>query len=649
MSLDAEDIAEFERAVTDLLAAVNDDTDLLAERLETSFNVLSESGLPVDEMSRRARRIVSRFASISGIEQAVAAAARPAAPAVRTAAVAELPPEWQRAAYTETSSLESLPREERALGAEPARAVPTSAEVPPQDDPADVWRTVLLLGDRDEVEPNAQLLRSRNFKSIKVTSLGQLPDLHDESCCGIVIHRGWWRQFESPEAMVSFVRRQLDFASIPNYRIDSEGLGDGALALVNALNQFDASTRSRVVTSLGSVVGDADFARFDNVASLLKSADDAHIVVEGLADSERRLLASAIALFEGEERGRLATRATDLIISPLIDGRSNARVFRIRSESGASLFVAKIDALARLQEEVARARTIAPPGPAPAMAYYSLAGTAVLIQRLFTNLDAPLEGAPSLRERLATRSAWERGRRAAGQEPLLSDLEKGLDRLISLVQELNIPNGEGVGVYCWTKVEPLSHLADLGIHWKIETDDGDFDPAELLGWVEAKVSELGDTCLVHGDLHAGNVLMIDDRTPRLIDFAAAGGGHPCFDLVRLSSAIAYSTLRPVANEHRLREFFDRAHVKGATPDKLADEFPDLIANSGARLAARALSLTREAAYEALGSEEDDAEGHYLAMVYLIGAQTLTMDDYQGAAVRAALGAVHPRLATLAGN
>jgi thiamine kinase-like enzyme len=75
-------------------------------------------------------------------------------------------------------------------------------------------------------------------------------------------------------------------------------------------------------------------------------------------------------------------------------------------------------------------------------------------------------------------------------------------------------------------IEPLENLEALGVRWRLDADDGQFDPRGVLPWVLAILDELNGSCLVHGDLHAGNELLLDDRTPHLIDFAYAGDGHP---------------------------------------------------------------------------------------------------------------------------
>jgi hypothetical protein len=88
-------------------------------------------------------------------------------------------------------------------------------------------------------------------------------------------------------------------------------------------------------------------------------------------------------------------------------------------------------------------------------------------------------------------------------------------------------------------------------------------------------------------------------------------------------------MRPLDDEPTLRTFFAKVHLDGATVETLVAEFPDLLAGVGSRLASHALCLAREAALGAL-ADRGRAEIECLAMVYLVGLQSLTMDEFQGA-------------------
>lgn len=80
-------------------------------------------------------------------------------------------------------------------------------------------------------------------------------------------------------------------------------------------------------------------------------------------------------------------------------------------------------------------------------------------------------------------------------------------------------------------------------------------------------------------------------------------------------------------------------MDGATPAELAAEFPDVVPGGSAALAIECACEVRAAAFELM--EPTEAWTQYVAMTYLIAAQSLTMYEFQAATVRAALGALHP--------
>jgi len=89
----------------------------------------------------------------------------------------------------------------------------------------------------------------------------------------------------------------------------------------------------------------------------------------------------------------------------------------------------------------------------------------------------------------------------------------------------------------------------------------------------------------------------------------------------------------------MRELFVRLHVEGDSATQLETDFPDIVASGSAKVAIETLCATRTAAFELLPAE--DAKEQYLAMTYLIAAQSLTMYEFQAATARATLAAIHP--------
>lgn len=639
MAFADDDLRSFEQALSALLDAVKEDPASTGDLIEEAFAELSSSDLPLDEVSRRARRIADGLPDEHAVRRASATAARRSSPAVRAAVVGSLPAGMQRIVYeTGVSEVGVEAGFEGAKSAAPERGQPERTGRG-ADRSADA-RTVWLLGDRDRFESTARLLESYDFHPIHLQDPDHLTLVEEEGCCGVAIDDSWWRQLEDPRDVVAFMQRQLDRSNVPVYRIDTSGLGESeGSAFEELLITYGSGTRSRVQTGPGAALGTTDITRLEDTAELLDLATSSVVRLEGLSDVESRLIAAAIAMFGEEIRG-YEKSVGELVMVPVTDGTSGARVYRIRNADAEAVYIAKLDEVAKLRAEMALARAAAPQDDDVVMEVYSLGGRAVLLQRLVPNLDDPWKGAPSLRERLHDRAAFERGREGL-VEPLVEDLEVGIDRLVAAVERVRARPAEGLACNCWTGTEPLAALASHGVRWEIDSGERVFNPAELLPQVSAKLRESETERVVHGDLHAGNVLMLDDRTPKLIDFASAGSGHPCFDLVRLSSFLAYSSIRPVCEESRLREFFQRVHVDGADRAAVEAEFPDLLASNLSRLAGKTLVDCRLGALAQDGGARGETD--YLAMVYLVAAQSLTMDHFQSVVVRATLGAIDPPL------
>lgn len=174
------------------------------------------------------------------------------------------------------------------------------------------------------------------------------------------------------------------------------------------------------------------------------------------------------------------TRARDIKVGALTDGRSGARVFRIVVPEAEVGFVAKFDDVGRLSDEYATARLVMPATQPLAVEIYALRGAAVLLQRLVTDNDEPLRGAPSFAERIEARGAWERGRRR-NPEPLPTDLLQGVDRVLRTLKQIPAQAAGSVTSRCWMRVEPLDELAGQGVTFRIDSSSGPFDLREDSG------------------------------------------------------------------------------------------------------------------------------------------------------------------------
>ncbi|MGD9736478.1 MAG: phosphotransferase family protein [Solirubrobacterales bacterium] len=632
MSLLSTDVAAFEAAARERIAALLA-AGLDAATLHALFAELESSALSAYEVSRRAARLLTLLPPEA--DPALAAIAAEAAPPIRNALIARLPPELQRRAY------EGGAPEPAALAPTPSpRQTPTTPAATPED-----WHTVLLLGGAHEVGRNARLLENRDIKPVRVADLAAFDELAGEQICGFVVYASWWRQFSTPQSLLAFVEGQLASSNLLYLKLDYSGLGDAAGDLTAFIESLDPEQRNRIAEAQDPQLTDADLVRLCAAADFLAVADRAAVGIEGIDHGDRRLLAAALASFAVAKQLPRFQSAEELSIRPITEGRSGARVLAVRSGAFRVLVIAKLDCLENLRDELLRARQTMPAAwtAAGEIRLYSLQGRGVLLQRLLDQLDRPEEGAPSLCERLRAAERWEVGR--LGPEPQLADFCLAVDRLVEKLGQLNRPAAETESPTTgWMDARTLGVLAGRGVRWQIESEVGDFDPAEHLELAEQILASHSDNCIVHGDMHGGNLLLRDERTPDLIDFATAGSGHPCFDLVRISSAIAYEFLRLLEGEERQRAFFVRLHIDGADEADLRAEFPDLLAGIGSGVALRALTRCRSAALASLAGDPGEDHRQYLAMVYLVAAQSLTVADLQEGVVRSALAAVGPALA-----
>jgi Phosphotransferase enzyme family len=645
VSLASGDVVAFERTARERVQElVNSGVD--NEGLRALLKELEGSSLPGFEVARRAGRIAALLPA--GAAAPLATIAAESNREIRSALVEALPPQFQRSVYRAPSStpIEASSNKEAAESQSQASANGASdphAE-PESEKGADDWRTVLLLGGARETAANAQLLESRGMTPVRVSNLEILEALLEEPICGLVIYGSWWNQFGTAEAVVDFVRAQIAHSNLVFTKIDFRHLEAAETPLAAVIDELDDEVRSRVSCSDGPGLTLPDLTTLEGISNSLRGAWQVQVGVEGIDDTDRQLLAAAVSAFARTKHLSRRNTEENLSIRPIHEGRSGADVLVVRSAAYGLVVVAKLDKLSGLQDELDRARQAIPSTwlTAGELCLYSLRGRGALLQRLLVDLDSPQDGAPSLRERLQHCTAWERGRPGV-PKPEVGELLLGIDRLIEKVITLNRPAEDQSDSLGWMDADPLLHLASSDIRWHVGDSGSGFDPtihlnraAEILGALEGKR-------VVHGDLHSGNALMLDTRTPDLIDFALAGSGHPCFDLVRISSAIAYEFLRQLDGETHLCAFFGRLHIDGANESELKAEFPDLVVGVGAEVAVHTLVACRTAALKVVDGGEGEALRQYLAMVYLIAAQSLMIEEFQEGLIRTALAAVGPAL------
>lgn len=641
MSLGSADVVAFEstarQRVDELIAKGID-----SEGLRVLLKEFEDSSLPGFEVARRAARLASFLPPAASPPLAVAAAE--SSREIRSALVGILPPDYQQEAYRPEPATSPLVPAPATVMEPESTDLTTGVLEAEEEDEADRWHGVLLLGTAQESAANTRLLENRGIKAVRVSTLEALEKAGDDGICGLIIYASWWNQFDGADAIVQFSRSRIARSNLLYTKIEFNNLGEAEVPLGELIQDLDDEVKARVNCSAEAGLTALDLQALEATATSLRAAWRVRVGVEGIGDADRQLLAAAIAAFGRAKHLPRSRDPEQLSIRPIHEGRSGADVLAVRSEAYQLIVVAKLDELPALEAELDRARRTMPARwlTAGELCLYSLGGRGVLLQRLLGDLDSPEEGAPSLRDRLRDCAAWENGRQGI-PEPDLSELNQGLDRLVEKVIELNRTAGDEPASRGWMDAKPLERLAEFDVRWQVGEAGNEFDPTKHLNRAKEILEAHQGRKVIHGDLHAGNTLMPDTRTPDLIDFAMAGSGHPCFDLVRISSAVAYGFLRQLDGETQFRAFFERLHIGGGTESELKAEFPGLLTGIGGQVALHALVICRAAALEAAGSEADEALSQYLAMVYLIAAQSLIIEDLQEGIVRSALAAIGPAL------
>jgi hypothetical protein len=230
-----------------------------------------------------------------------------------------------------------------------------------------------------------------------------------------------------------------------------------------------------------------------------------------------------------------------------------------RSRSGTADFTSiilpthtKVDDIGRLSDEMNRFRRYVQRWDTalnPQLHYHD--GTSLIIFGLVESPESPGRPAPTLEETLETTFYCEHYSTYAG--PSEADIKELINRAIRKLKKLNSQPSDGA---CPPKTfltcETYETLLHNGITWSIQdSGEGRDRVFDLVTIAQTRVAALRDKVTVHGDVQLRNILVRDGREPHFIDYANCGPGHPCFDLVRLESAVLFYCFRINSHEDEL--------------------------------------------------------------------------------------------------
>lgn len=630
----------FERALDDCRRRWKSmsDPERLVDTIELLGRLSVTKPLGPSEMSRRCRICVETVGLPDVQLRELASSLSKFPPAVRQAVTSALPPPLRRLVYS-SQPQEASPAPALVSSPAPSRAGKDEAATNAQSDEPRRASNVILLGTLADHEENVLTLKKHDFSPLRATTIDRLKVWLDHDVCGIVVARSWWSSVPQAERE-GILFRIVSHSTFAWLKIDSQDLP----VTSQRLDELLLETRHAVPTMGECVCHDGwrlsghDITALKNARKLLTGAESVRLCPADIQETQALVLAGAAIKQVAQRNAAGPFRVNRVDTSLIPGGRSQAKIIRLAPDDDGTPFVAKVDDVERLREEMQRFRRYAQRWDAslnPCLHFHS--GISLILFGLVESPDKPGQPAPTLEETLETMFYCEHW--GDYQGPSEDDLRELIKRTIKKLQRLNSQPGDGMHKpLAFLQIEPYRTLRTQGHEWKIGHSDGSdgsiFDYEER---ASVKVAELEDRSIVHGDVQLRNILVRDGREPHFIDYAYCGPGHPCLDLARLESAILFFCGRMNGDE---REFgsvlFDV--LDGKTEEDVKRKHPSFCTTRTNRLAIFTSLACRAAAFELLGSI-DRGEDDWLAMKYVISCQSLFMISMQSGVVRAQLSAL----------
>jgi hypothetical protein len=634
----------FEASVRWLVGSRANAAEPLADVLVRAIRCLDDAlSLGPKERDRRLTYILGQMAPDDATLAVVARWAQAGALRSKNAILLSLPPHLRQSLYREAPGPEGLrtgdpPAAPRISVLSVAHPVPVGDG---EEDHESESRAALLLGTDDEHASNITLLAKHSFATPRCETEAQLQDLLRTPLCGIVVGGSWWKQF-APSAHEDALKRLCGISSLLWLRIDVEYLDAEVARNLPAIQRsvctMDPSSATFCHAS-GCKLTEADVGTLSQAAAVLRVAAVSSFHPAEISAAESMLLRAAAAKHLRGHHPGADVRLHLLKTSFFANGRSEAKIVFVQPGDGGAPFVVKLGPLAPLKDEMERFRQFVErwdDQTRPELHFHD--GVGAIVFRLIDAADSPGAPAPTLRERIEKMMNAELG--SWGEVPPDEEnLTRAMDRVVARLAALNAQKQRAkVNNYGWMS-DSVGNIVRTGVTWQIAGSGGAaLDVAALAAAAADRVRRLDGSATTHGDVHLDNILVSDDRDPSVVDYAQTGPGHPCFDLVRLNAAVTYKSVRMLGDEARVAGFLRASRVHGHDYTTIARDYPELVAASGNRLAARTGVTVRKRCLELLaqcGGDEKD----YVAMELLVACHALTMIQPQSGIVRAAVRAL----------
>lgn len=614
------------------------DGERLADTIELLGRLSATKSLGPSEMSRRCRICVDSVGLPDVQLRELASSLSRFPPAIRQAVTSALPPPLRRLVYsaqpqeaTSAPALVSTPTP--IMAGKDAAASNSESEEPRRAS------NVILLGTLADHEENVLSLKKHGFAPLRATTIDRLKVWLDHDVCGIVVARSWWSSLPKDERE-GVLYRIVTHSTFAWLKIDSQDLP----VTSERLNELLFEARHAVPTMGECVCHDGwrlsshDIAALESARKLLTGAETVRLCPADIQDMQALVLAGAAIKQVAQRNSAGPLRVNRVDTSFIPGGRSLARIIRLAPDDDGTPFVAKVDAVERLRDEMQRFRRYAERWDSslkPCLHFHS--GISLILFGLVECPDKPGQPAPTLEETLESMFYCEHW--GDYQGPSEDDLRELIVRTIRKLRRLNSQANDG---WCkpisFLKAEPYLPLRDQGHEWKIGHFDGsDGSVFDFVEQAVTRVGELAEQAIVHGDVQLRNILVRDGKEPHFIDYAYCGPGHPCLDLARLEAAIFYFCGRMNGDERELGAvFFDI--LQGKSEEDVKRRHPIFCTTRTNRLAIFTGLACRAAALELLdsiGKGEDD----WLAMKHVVACQSLFTLNMQSGVVRAQLSAL----------
>lgn len=588
------------------------------------------------ERSRRTQAALGILAPPPAALPDIASAAREWSADVKLAVAAFLPSNMRRLVYGKPQ-VPGLPSaEDRDLEARPPSAAESAGEIRESERPR--YRTVLLFGASHDHEANLTRLKQAGFDPLRVDRPEQLEGLLNEAVCGIVVGESWWPQLP-PETHEAFLNRVFSHSTFTWVKIDESGYQATSGQPIQDLHRAVRFTDALQLNVGDSCrVSDYDIENFRRSSEELSASLRAQLEPGEINAGEAPLLLAAISRCVHARHFTRPVRLARVAVALVSGGRSAARLYRVEPDDGGAPVIAKLDDIPRLQDEMARFRRFIHRWDdrlSPCLHFHGKTGAIV-----FTLVDEPENPgalAPTLEVRLHAAMYAELSATPPAA-PREADLQVTVERAVAKLSNLNrcTPADLSLPSRQWLSLEGLEAMLARGVKWRLPIDSGRTRDALAIGQAALAVTgRFAEKAVVHGDVHLGNLLVRDDREPYFIDYALSGPGHPCFDLVRFESALAFRCMRMTSDEARIAEMTETVAKEDVGADAIFHVFPDLASSAVNRLAIRASVLCRDACMAIMrpfgGTLLD-----YLAVRYVVACQSLTLPECQTGIVRGTL-------------